>query len=136
MVTISFVIIDLVCISNKELVVLPKMRDGFAGVLSSVGAGKHRHNFANYSIPDEIWETTDHCPANISIHSLVNEWSLSKSVKDLPNFGKELGAETTSLRLVPELRLSNVKLGGTTDLDIESQRSSRSRRAFTSGQGL
>jgi hypothetical protein len=112
------------------------MREGFAGVLSSVGAGKHRHHFANYSITDNIWETTDHRPANISIHGLVNEWSLSKSVKDLRNFGKELGAETNSLRLVPELRFSHIKFGGATNLDIEAQRSSRSRRAFTSDHGL
>src|SRR6266498_1319656 len=48
----------------------------------------------------------------------------------------ELSAETTSLLLVPELHISNVRLGGATDLDIETQRSSRSSRAFTSGQGL
>jgi hypothetical protein len=48
----------------------------------------------------------------------------------------ELSAETTALRLVPELRFANVKFGGATDLDIKAQRSSRLSRAFTSGQGL
>ncbi len=48
----------------------------------------------------------------------------------------ELSSKTPSLRLVPELRLSDVKLGGATDVDYEAQRISRSSRAFTSGQGL
>jgi hypothetical protein len=34
------------------------------------------------------------------------------------------------------LRFSNVKFGGAADLDFVAQRSSRSSRAFTSGQGL
>ena len=75
-------------------------------------------------------------PANISMRNLVNEWSLSKTVNDLGNFGMEFSAETVSLRLVPKLSFSNVKLGGATDVDYEAQRISRSSRVFTSGQGL
>ena len=78
----------------------------------------------------------DNCSANISIHKLVNEWSLSQPVNDLRNLGMEFGAETVSLRLVPELSFSNIKLGGATDVDYEAQRISRPSRAFTSGQGL
>jgi hypothetical protein len=48
----------------------------------------------------------------------------------------EFNAETTLLRLVPELGFSNVEFSGATDLDIEAHGSSRPRRAFTSGQGL
>jgi hypothetical protein len=47
----------------------------------------------------------------------------------------EFGAETALLRLVPELRFGNVKFSSATDLDFEAQRSSRSSRALTSGQG-
>ncbi len=75
-------------------------------------------------------------PTNILIRNLVDERSLGKSINDLRNFRMELSAETTSLRLVPELRFSYVEFGGATDLDVESQRVSRSSRAFTSGQGL
>ncbi|MBA3355267.1 MAG: hypothetical protein H0U18_04865 [Pyrinomonadaceae bacterium] len=48
----------------------------------------------------------------------------------------EVGSETGALRLVPDLRLSNVEFCGPTNLHLEAQRSSRSSRVFTSGQGL
>jgi len=60
----------------------------------------------------------------------------ARRLNDLGNFGMELSAETTSLRLVPKLSFGNVKLGGAPDVDYEAQRVSRSSRAFTSGQGL
>jgi len=75
-------------------------------------AGEDRHHSADNSIPDEIREAMNNHPANISIHSLVNEWSVGESVNDLRNFGMELGAKATSLLLVPELRFSKVKFGG------------------------
>ena len=75
-------------------------------------------------------------PANIPMGNLVNEWGLSKTVNDLGNFGMEFSAETVSLGLVPKLSFSNVKLGGATDVNYETQRISRSSRAFTSGHGL
>jgi hypothetical protein len=46
--------------------------------------------------------------ANISMRNLVNEWSFSKTVNDLGNFGMEFNAKTALLRLVPELSFSNV----------------------------
>jgi hypothetical protein len=115
---------------------LPKTRDGLAGILSAVCAGEHRHYFAKNSIPDEIREAMNNCPRNVSMRHLVNERSFSESVNDPSNFGTKLGAEAASVRLVPQLRYSNVKFCGATDLDVEGQRSSRSSRAFTSGQGL
>ena len=60
-------------------------------------------------------------PAHISICGLVNEGSLSKTVDDLRNFGMEFSAEAGLLCLVPELRFSNFKFGGATDLDDEVQ---------------
>jgi len=122
-------------LESQALSLLPKTREGLAGVLSAVCAGEHRHHLTKNSIPNEIREATDKCPVNISIRNLVYEWGLSKSVKDLRDFGTELGAEAPSLSLVPKLRLRNVEFGGATDLDLESQRS-RSSRVFTSGQGL
>lgn len=78
----------------------------------------------------------DNCPADISINDLIDLRSFHKSIKDLRDFRKELSAEAASLSLVPQLGLRNLKLGGATDLDSEAQRSSRSSRAFTSGQAL
>lgn len=111
-------------------------RDHLARVLSTMRACENRDLFPKNSIPHEIREPMNNRPPNISIRNLVNEWSLSKTVNDLGDFGMELSAETTSLGLVPKLSFSNVKLGGATDVDYEAQRISRSRRAFTSGQGL
>lgn len=136
MTTLSFVPMELVCITKNQLLALLKMRNSFAGVLSSVGTGNHRHHFANNSIPDEIRKMMDNCPADISINDLVDMRILCKSIKNLRNFGKELGTEAASLSLVPKLRFGNLKLGGATDLNIEAQRISRSSRVFTSGQGL
>ena len=48
----------------------------------------------------------------------------------------EVGSETGALRLVPDLSLSDIEFRGTTNLDFEAQRRSRSSRLFTSGQGL
>ena len=45
----------------------------------------------------------------------------------------KFGAETGALCLVPTLRLSDVEFSSTTNLDLEVQGSSRSRRVFTSG---
>ena len=88
------------------------------------------------SIPDEIRKTTNHGPSNISIDSSVNERIVSKSGNDLRDFELEFGAKTAPLSLVPQLRRRNVMLRSAPNLDIEAQRSRRSRRAFTSGQGL
>ena len=115
---------------------LRKTDNGLAGVLSAVCAGENRHHFAKNSIPDEIREPINNRPANISMNNLINEWRLGKSINNLRNLGMEFSAETTLLRLVPELRFSNVEFGRATYLDFVTQRSSRSRRALTSGHGL
>ena len=73
---------------------------------------------------------------NISIQSWINERVFSEYREDLGDFRVEVGAETGALRLVPDLRLTNVEFRGTTNLDLEAQRSSRSSRVLTSGQGL
>lgn len=94
------------------------------------------HCFTKNSVPDEKREMMNKCPTNSFMNGLVNKRILGESIKDLPHFGNEFAAETSLLRLVPELRFSKVKFGSAPDLDIEAQRISRSRRAFTSGQGL
>ena len=86
-----------------------------------------------------FWRTTFSLPCrslNISIQSWINERSFSEYSGDLANFRMEVGAETAALRLVPDLRLSNVEFCGPTNLDLEAQRISRSSRVFTSGQRL
>ena len=78
----------------------------------------------------------DNCPANTLMCNLIKEWSFSKAVNDLGNLGKKFTAEPASLRLVPKLRFGNVQFSGATDSNFVPQRSSRSRRAFASGQEL
>lgn len=58
-----------------------------------------------------------------------------ETVKDAKDFRTEFTAETALLRLVPDLRLGNIKFSGATNLDFVVQGVSRSRRALTSGQG-
>ena len=48
----------------------------------------------------------------------------------------EFGAETGALGFVPDLSLSDIEFGGTTNLNLEVQGSNRSSRVFTSDQGL
>lgn len=101
-----------------------------------MSTGENRDLLANNAIPDEIREAMNNCSPSISIQDWINERSLSEYGEDLGNFRIELRAETRALRLVPDLRLSHVKFCGTSNLDLEAQRWSRSSRAFTSGQEL
>ena len=118
------------------LVSLPKTRDDLAGVLSSVRTGENRDLLAKNAIPDEIREAMNNCSPNLSIQSWIDERSFGEYGEDLRNFIMEVGTETRTLRLVPDLRLSNIQFCGTSNLDLETQRSSRSSRVFTSGQAL
>ena len=99
-------------------------------------AGEDRDLLAKNAVPDEIGEAMNNRSPNISIHGWINKWVLSEYSKDFRNFRMELGTQTGALSLVPDLRLSNVKFRGPTNLDLEAQRSSRSSRFLTSGQGV
>lgn len=98
--------------------------------------GENRDLLAKNAIPDEIREAMNNRSPNLSIQSWIDERIFSEYGEDLGNFRMEVGAETGALRLVPDLRLSDIEFRGTTNLDFEAQRRSRSSRDFTSGQGL
>jgi hypothetical protein len=66
----------------------------------------------------------------------VNERNLLQEHEYLRNFGVELGAQTCTLLLVPDLSCSDIEFGSATDLDVEVQRSNRSSRLFTSDHEL
>ena len=97
---------------------------------------ENRDLLAKNAIPDELREPMNNGSPNISIQSWINLRVFGEYSKDFGNLRMEVSAETGSLRLVPDLRLSKIEFCGTPYLDLEAQRSSRSSRVFTSGQGL
>lgn len=97
---------------------------------------ENRDLLAKNAIPDEKREAMNNRSPGISIQSGINEWSFSEYAEHFGNFRMELGAETAALRLIPDLRLSNVAFCSTTNPDLKAQRINRSSRVFTWSQGV
>ena len=50
-----------------------------------VRTGENDHRVGSDTKPNQVWESVNDCSANVAMHNLINERSLSQSVKDLRN---------------------------------------------------
>jgi hypothetical protein len=79
-------------------------------ISTGVRAGEYDYSFGGDTIPKQIRESTNNCPANVAMHKLIDERRPGESIDYPRDFRTELSAQSGLLCFVPDLRLSNIQL--------------------------